>query len=120
MLENHRDQVLKDLQALGLVINFKKSQLEPTQKVQHLGFFLNFKAGQLQVPSEKLKSVRKELGKLVTQYFLTCRKMAAILGTVRSFLTALPFLRAFTDQMRAFVSLQQKHGWDQKLPTIFG
>ena len=72
-----------------------------------MGFIINFKEGYLQVPSEKLKTVRKELGEMVTKTHMSCRKMAAILGTVRIFLTALPFLRAFTDQHRAFVQKAQ-------------
>jgi hypothetical protein len=42
--------------------------------------------------------------------------MAAILGVVRIFLCAMPFLRAFTDMMVNHVSKSQNHGWDKKLP----
>ena len=38
--------------------------------------------------------------------------MDAILGVVRSFLTALPFLRAFTDHMVAFTTQANTMGWD--------
>ena len=72
-------------------INKEKSLLEPTQQVKHLGFHIDFKAGLLQVPSQKLKTVRRELGKLLTNTQVTPRKMAAILGIIRSFLIALPF-----------------------------
>ena len=72
-------------------INLKKSILTPSQEVQHLGFTLNFKEGALQVAPGKLKTVKKELGKLITKTEISCRKMAAILGVVRSFLVALPF-----------------------------
>ena len=45
--------------------------------------------------------------------------MAAILGTVRSFLVALPFLRAFTDEMKCFIDLQGQGGWDKMhLPPV--
>ena len=40
------------------------------------------------------------------------RKMAAILGQVRSFLVALPFLRALTDSLVQFVKDVQPQGWD--------
>ena len=104
---------LNDLENLGLQ-NRQKSLLNPTQKMDYLGFTLNFTQGILEVPQQKLKMVRRELGKLVTHSQLTPRKVAAILGTVRSFLTALPFLRAFTDQICAFVKLQEEEGWDSK------
>jgi hypothetical protein len=63
--------------------------------------------------------VKKELGKLVTKDQLTCRKMASILGQVRSFLIALPFLRAFTDTLCQFVNVSTEKGWNflQKLPS---
>jgi hypothetical protein len=116
VLQKEVNLVLKDLGALGLNVNTKKSVLQPNQNIQYLGFTLNFKEGTLEVPQQKLKTVRRELGKLVTHTHLSPRKMAAILGTVRSFLTALPFLRAFTDQLCAFVKLQEKVGWDAPQP----
>jgi hypothetical protein len=110
------DQVLQDLNESGMVINLKKSVLVPTQQVQHLGFHLDLAQGFLKVPVDKLKRVRRELGKLVVVSHMTPRKMAAILGVVRSFLTAMPFLRAFTGELMHFVQLQTFSGWDIKLP----
>lgn len=107
--------VLRDLEQSGLLVNTKKSQLVPTQKLTHLGFDIDFVAGKLTVPQGKLASIRKELGKMVTHPFLSCRKMAAILGAVRSFLTALPMLRSFTDAMMAFVRKHTHVGWDTPL-----
>ena len=106
--------MIESLIAAGMTINDRKSVLQPTQLVTHLGFLLDLKVGCLSVPSEKLRSVRKELGKLVTHKDMSCRKMAAILGQVRSFLVAMPFLRAFTDKMLLFVKRNQVCGWDQR------
>jgi hypothetical protein len=110
--------MLESLNQSGMVINKEKSILIPCQKVDHLGFSLNLKDGVLEVPKTKLKAVRKELGKVLTHTTLTCRKMAAILGSIRSFLMAMPFLRAFTDQMKDFVNQQAHLGWDfpQEVP----
>ena len=111
------EYMLKILVDAGLKINVKNSGLDPFQEVSRLIFTLNFEQGYLQVAPGKLKAVRKELGKLVTSANMSCRKMAAILGTVRSFLVALPFLRAFTDSMVQFVNLQQNFGWDHQQPV---
>ena len=108
--------MLKDLEQAGMVTNTKKSHLEPTQQIDHLGFSVDLKKGVLQVPKEKLKAIQKELGKLLTHAEMSCRKMAAILGATRSFLMAMPFLRAFTDQLVQFVNQQEVQGWDKKLP----
>ena len=77
--------ILKTLEDGGTQINFPKSKLTPTQVVDHLGFTLNLKDGVLEVPKGKLKAVRRELGKLLVKDKMSCRKMAAILGSIRSF-----------------------------------
>ena len=41
--------------------------------------------------------------------------MAAVLFHVRSFLTAMPFLRAFTDSMLTFVNQNLWEGWYKAL-----
>jgi len=107
--------ILLDLDQSGLLINVKKSQLQPTQKLTHLGFDIDFVSGKITGPKAKLASIRKELGKIVTHQFLSCRKMAAILGAIRSFLTALPMLRSFTDAMVMFVRKNTHVGWDTPL-----
>ena len=94
----------------------QKSVLNPSQQVDYFGFHLDFVEGKLKVPQHKLRTVKKELGKLVTHVSLTPRKMAAILGTIRSFLTAFPFLRAFTDQLVNFIKFQEQGGWDSPRP----
>ena len=112
LVEKHLNLALDTLKQAGLQVNFSKSILHPTQSVQHLGYLLDLKEGCLRVPAEKLKTIRKELGKVLTHSKMSCRKMASILGQVRSFLTAMPFLRAFSDQMVMFLKDNKKAGWD--------
>ena len=114
-VSKHLSKMLQDLEDSGMVVNHKNSQLMPTQVIDHLGFSVDFKKGVLQVPQEKMKTVRKELGKILTHSDMSCRKMAAILGATRAFLMAVPVLRAFTDQLVQFVNQQNSHGWDQKV-----
>ena len=114
-VQKHLQTMLQDLKLSGMVINKKKSQLEPTQKVDHLGFSVDLQSGVLQVPKEIFKDIQKELGKLLTNKEMSFRKMASILGATRAFWMAMPFLRAFTDQMVQFVNQQESKGWDKKL-----
>ena len=111
-LKESLQQVLLDLEESGMNINVKKSVLTPSQHITHLGFQLNLKEGRLEVPKFKIKSVKKELGKFLVNTHMTCRKTAAILGQVRSFLAALPFLRAFTDEVMNLANLHKTKGWD--------
>jgi hypothetical protein len=111
-LRRDMEKVLGYLEDSGLQLNIKKSQLEPSQVVKHLGFQINFREGTLQVPTEKLRSIKKELEKFLRLEKISARKMSAILGQVRSFLTAIPALRSFTDDMLGFLRRNSHKGWD--------
>ena len=115
-LKTELEYMLQTLEAAGLQINSKKSILQPTQVIDHLGFQIDFGKGVLTVPPAKLKSIRKDLGKIVLAKSMTARKMAAILGQVRSFLQAIPALRSFTDLMLGFIRNNQLQGWDKACP----
>ena len=105
--------VLKTLEESGLTVNTKKSILEPVQTVEHLGFSLDLKKCMLSVPSQKMTKVIVELRKILKLKVSTPRKMASILGSLRSFLMALPQLRCFTDRMLSFVQqVNNTNHWD--------
>lgn len=115
-LQGEMEYILQSLKDAGLQINTQKSVLTPTQVIDHLGFQIDFIKGVLTVPPAKLKSVRKDLGKIVLAKTMSARKMAAILGQVRSFLQAIPALRSFTDLMLGFIRNNQDLGWDKSCP----
>jgi hypothetical protein len=77
----------------------------------------HFVEGVVLVPKHKQQAYRRELGKLVRLTSVSCRKMAAILGKLRSLLVAFPGLRAFTDEMAVFTTQATKEGWDVRLPV---
>ena len=108
-------EMSQDLLSAGFKINLPKSTLEPVQEIRHLGQWINLEKGQLEIPQEKLKALRKELGKVLTKADITCRKLSSILGQVRSCLVSLPFLRILTDQLCKMVDLHTKWGWDHVL-----
>ena len=115
-VRSHLEAVLTTLANAGLVVNHQKSVLQPSQCFEHLGLLLDLRRGELTVPLDKRKGYRKELGKVLTNKTLTVRKVAAILGRVRSLLPALPALRAFTDHLVKFVAKGQGMGWDSSHP----
>jgi tRNA nucleotidyltransferase/poly(A) polymerase len=106
----HLAEVKTDLLLAGFRLNLPKSCLEPTQEIKHLGQWINLKKGQLEIPQEKLKSLRKELGKVLTAQKMSCRKLSSIVGQVRSYLVSMPFLRILTDQLCKMVDLHTKWG----------
>jgi hypothetical protein len=111
-LKRQLQMVLDTLNQAGFIINKEKSILEPQQKILHLGFILDFQQGVLCPQPEKLKSLRRDLGKVLCRPSMSCRKMAAILGQVRACLPAVTCLRAFTDTLVQFVNQHTAQGWD--------
>jgi hypothetical protein len=81
-----------------------------------LGQQINLAKGQLEIPAEKLKSLRKEVGKILKADHMSCRKLSSILGQIRSFLVSVPFLRLLTDHLCQMVNLANTWGWDHSLP----
>jgi hypothetical protein len=64
--QKYLDTLLSTLEEAGFLVNREKSTLKPTQVLDHLGFQIDLEQGYLKVPSEKLRAIRRELGKLLT------------------------------------------------------
>lgn len=105
------NMVLRDMVAAGMLINHKKSILTPTPKVHLSGVPSGIGGGLLKLLPENMKDIRKELRKVLTHIKLSCRKKSAILGTFRSVLSCLPFLRCFTDSIKEFSDNHSIVGW---------
>ena len=60
--------------------------------------------------------MKKQLWKVLVIKDMTCRKISAILGSLRSFLPAMPILRSFTDNMLNFIQRVRQLGWDHQVP----
>lgn len=53
--------VITLLQRLGWLVNFKKSVLDPTQRLEHLGFVLNTQSMTAALPLKKLRDIRRSI-----------------------------------------------------------
>ena len=68
--------LIKDLfQALGLIINEKKSQLEPSQQIIYLGLAISTTAMQVSLPKEKLARIQQEARLLQTKTTVSVQKL---------------------------------------------
>jgi hypothetical protein len=114
VVERDLKMVVQDLLDAGFKLNLAKSELSPSQRVSHLGFVINFLEGKLQLSPQKVKGIRKELGKFVKKDDMSKRQVAAILGQIRANLLAMPFLRAFTSLLVAFLAKTGGAAWESK------
>jgi hypothetical protein len=83
-LRSVADQCICLLQALGFVINWDKSALEPTQSLTFLGLTLDTTNMQLLVPSDKLHNIRKDCRGLLDRWQVSARDVARLLGKFTS------------------------------------
>ncbi|KAM8977614.1 uncharacterized protein RCH25_047525 [Pelodytes ibericus] len=75
-LQLHLFWTVDILQALGFLINWEKSCLSPSQSMEFLGFDINSIHGSLHLPKSKVKSIRKEIKKVLCLPQITIRQLA--------------------------------------------
>ena len=79
-------------QALGFLINWEKSILEPKQEIVFLGLLVSSRTMTLSLPSPKLIDLHREIQSLLTKEVVSVRQLAHIVGKLNS--TALAVLPA--------------------------
>jgi hypothetical protein len=87
ILNQDKDRLLKDrdtalwiLQALGFVINWKKSMLIPNQQTEFLGFEVDSVQMTLKLPKDKIKDIVTRCQEMVREDQTTVRKLAKLIG----------------------------------------
>ncbi len=95
-------------------MNLKKSKLQPNQLEEHLGFQINFQQGKLQITPQKVKGLKKGVGKI-------CQKGKHVKETSGSNLRPgkvkfcdYAFLKAFTGLLVKFLAETASNPWDSK------
>ena len=74
-------ELIKDLfQTLGLLINNKKFQLEPSQEIVFLGLMILTTAMQVSLPKEKVTWIQQEARLMPSKTEVSVQKLAAFVG----------------------------------------
>ena len=86
-----RSIVLDLLENLGFLINYKKSEFEPTQSLIFLGFLINSVQMEISLPREKVSQAIQEAQNLLRSGPASARQLAHLIGVFTSTLpTILP------------------------------
>ena len=97
LLVMHQDkEELKDqsalavnlLEALGFLVNYPKSQLEPSQTTVYLGFVIDSVKKELQLPNEKVDKIRTDATRLLRQSLVSARELAQLIGRMSAAILA--------------------------------
>jgi hypothetical protein len=84
LANQHAQTTCNLLEALGFVINYQKSTLIPSKKMEFLGFLVDSQAPTLALPRDKIRSVKKECQNLLDLQLVIVRELAKILGHLTS------------------------------------
>jgi len=79
-IQQDRDTVLFLLQQLGFMINWEKSQLNPTRKLEYLGFVIDSQNMELTLPQNKILKIIKQCTWLRAQETVSIRELAQTIG----------------------------------------
>ena len=86
---HHAASTLNLLEGLGFIVNYQKSQLLPSQKMEFLGFLIDSNTMTLQLPGEKLRKIRKKCQELLAQTTVSVRELSKFLGLLTSSIQAI-------------------------------
>ena len=82
LVKQHKQITIRLLESLGFLINYDKSMLIPTQKIQFLGLLIDSTQMLFILPETKTTSIRKACQLLVNKQRPTIREVSRVLGLV--------------------------------------
>jgi len=77
-------------ECLGLIVNQKKSVLQPTQRLEFLGFEIYTQPMTLSIPQEKMRKIQQDARRLLTKSQVSVRELAQFVGKATATILALP------------------------------
>ena len=112
-----RSIVLDLLENLGFLINYLKSELEPTQILVFLGFQINTVTMEIKLPKEKVTQATQEAQNLLQVQQASARQLAHLIGIFSSTLPAiLPASLHYRGLQLLKHQALKKGGYDAILP----
>ena len=76
------------LEALGFLVNYRKSVTTPVQELTFLGFVINSLERKIRLPEEKVSGIRKEAKRLLAQHNVSARELAKFIGKLSAAILA--------------------------------
>ena len=82
--------VLQLFTAQGFLINYPKSIMNPTQKLESLGFMVDMKTMRITLPPQKIDAIQKEASQILSAGSIQIRTLAHFIGTLVATKPAMP------------------------------
>ncbi|KAG9390668.1 hypothetical protein J8273_8038 [Carpediemonas membranifera] len=78
-------EVLRTLQLLGIIVNVRKSELEPVQLIQYLGVLLDKRSMTISLPKDKAEKYRNTIRAALSSNKITAQDWASVIGRLGFF-----------------------------------
>lgn len=114
-----RDAVLADLEALGALINWRKSVLNPGKCLRFLGMLVDSLSYRFFVPASKVQRLKELVSELMARDKVgeypeaTFRELASVVGKIMSMQVAVPAVRMLTHE--AYRLIRPEGEWDDSV-----
>ena len=96
---------VRDLfQVLGLLINEKKSQLDPSQEIVFLGLAISTTTMQVSLPKEKVAQIQQEAKQLQAMSEVSVQKLAMLVGRTTAAKQAIRVAPLFRRHLQALIN----------------
>ena len=96
------------LNSLGFLINYDKSVITPSQKMEYLGLVIDSKALTFALPDKKVEKVVLMCTDALKDGFISLRRIASILGNFTWAIPTIPFAQSHYRSMQSFYIKQSK------------
>ena len=100
------------LEHLGFLINYKKSQLIPTQSMTFIGYHYNLLKGIVLPPEDRVTVLQQEIPWFLSQKMITVRNLMHIIGLLAATEKMVPYGRLHMRPLQLCLNSQ----WDWKTP----
>ena len=112
-------ELLHTVQELGFVINFEKSELEPTQKIDFLGYHFDLLQGKVFPTQKKLKILAKAVQNMEVVSLTTPRSLMSLIGVLASLEKTIPMGRLHMRPFQWYLKThwQYPQSLDLKIPV---
>lgn len=116
-IENVRTTI-ELLENLGFIINYKKSNLEPSLKTEVLGIIFNSRKMRLELPERKKRKMLKLLNKFRPGKVCSLRKWSSFVGAINACSPALKYSRLYIkgfERVRYLGLLENNNNYEAKI-----
>jgi hypothetical protein len=109
------DLIQDTLQRSGFIVNIEKSVFEPTNKLVWLGFVWNLQCGRLEVPVQKIDTIKSVVSNLLEKRGdILARKLSSFVGKIIALKPSLGNICQLMTR-RLSISICCRESWDRKL-----